>query len=282
MNANELRELMQLLKDAGIEALLCDTPLPLYVGKGNCGVPLEAGDDVDEMVPVPRALLGWGLQYFVRAKGDSMKGLGIDEGDLLRVDAAMTARDGDVVVAYLDREVTVKTLTTDEEGTRWLVPANEHYQAICLADNIEVKMLGVVVANEKQPPRMEMKAALQAIRRAKQAKCRPLDETAVERALRGVAGYVLLKRHWIGVYRALKDRGAEVATGYETFCACVCRVLPQHPNLPTVRELQRMDVQSFSKPLRLWDRHDAPVDGKRFDEYVSIARRFLALLREQV
>ena len=48
------------------------------------------------------------------------------------------------------------------------------------------------------------------------------------------------------------------------------KVLPNHPKLPTVRELQRMDVQSFSKPVRLWDRDDAPVDRKRFAEYLDV------------
>lgn len=278
MDEKELREILKLLRDAGMDPQLCDTMLPHYLGKVNCGVPLESSGDVEEMIPIPKALLNWGLQYFISAQGDSMKDVGIEEGDRLRVDASRPVKDGDVVVAYLDREITVKTLMSDEEGDRWLVPANDAYDAISLKDKANVKILGVVVANEKQPPRMKAAKALRAIKRAKTATYQPLREDVVDGALKEIGSYVLLKRHWISVYRPLKDRESEVASSYETFCERVKKVLPFHPNLPTVRELQRMDVQSFSKPVRLWDRDDAPVDGKRFEEYLDIAKRFGVML----
>lgn len=278
MDEKELREILKLLEAAGWQPQLCDTMLPHYLGKANCGVPLESCGDIEEMIPIPKALLNWGLQYFISAQGDSMKDVGIEEGDRLRVDASKPIQDGDVVVAYLDREITVKTLMSDEDGDRWLVPANDAYDAISLKDKTNVKILGVVVANEKQPPRMKAAKALKAIKRTKQQSIQPLQEEAVDVALQEIGSYVLLKRHWISVYRPLKDRESEVASSYETFCERVKKVLPKHPNLPTVRELQRMDVQSFSKPVRLWDRDDAPVDGKRFDEYLDIAKRFGVML----
>ena len=138
-----------------------------------------------------------------------------------------------------------------------------------------------MIGNEKQQPRMEMRMAQKTISRTKLSRGEPLTADKVARALNGIGGYVMLKRHWIGVYRVLKDAGDAMVSSYETFCDGVARILPHHPNLPSVRELQRMDVQSFSKPVRLWDRDNAPVDGKRFDEYVSIAQRFKRLLRER-
>lgn len=278
MDEKEIKEIMKLLEVAGWQPMVCDTPLPRYVGKANCGVPLEAGGDVEDMVAVPKALLNWGLQYFINARGDSMKGLGIEEGDMLRVDASRPVKDGDVVVAYLDREITVKTLMSDEEGQQWLVPANDAYEAICLTDKPNVRMLGVVVANEKLSPRMAVPKALKAIKRAKLSQIQPLHEDQIELAVKGVAVYVLLKRQWISVYRPLKERNAEIASSYETFCEGIAKIVPNHMNLPTVRELQRMDVQSFTKPVRLWERDDAPVEGRRFDEYLSIAKRFKDLL----
>ena len=278
MDEKEFKEILKLLEDAGWQPQLCDTLLPHYLGKASCGVPLESSGDIEEMIPVPRALLGWGLQYFITAQGDSMKDVGIEDGDRLRVDASKPVRDGDVVVAYLDREIMVKTLMSDDEGDRWLVPANDAYDAVCLKDKVNVKLLGVVMANEKQPPRMKAAKALKSIKRAKQLTIQPLKEKDVDSALKEIGSYVLLKRHWISVYRPLKDRESEVASSYETFCKHVEKVLPNHPNLPTVRELQRMDVQSFSKPVRLWDRDDAPVDGKRYDEYLDIAKRFGVML----
>ena len=280
MTEEELKEMMALLEAEGWQPQLCDTQVPRFVGKASCGIPLEAGGDVEEMIPVPKALLSWGMQYFINARGDSMKGLGIEEGDMLRVDATRPACDGDVVVAYLDREITVKTLMSDEDGQQWLVPANDAYKAICLTDKPNVRMLGVVVANEKLAPRMGVPSALKAIRQAKASLVTPLSDDQVELAVKEVAVYVMLKRHWISVYRPLKERNAKIAESYETFCEGIAKIVPNHMNLPTVRELQRMDVQSFSKPVRLWDRDDAPVEGRRFDEYLTIANRFKASLQK--
>jgi hypothetical protein len=64
MTEEELKEIMALLEAEGWQPQLCDTQVPRYVGKANCGVPLEAGGDVEDMVAVPKALLSWGLQYF--------------------------------------------------------------------------------------------------------------------------------------------------------------------------------------------------------------------------
>ena len=278
MTIDELKEFFELLSKDGWDPRLCDTPLPRFLGKANCGVPLEASGDIEDIMAVPRNLLTWGLQYFINAQGDSMKGVGIEEGDMLRVDASRPAKDCDVIVAYLDREITVKALMSDEDGQQWLVPANDAYEAICLTDKTNVRMLGVVVGNEKRPPRMSVSKALKAIKRAKQSQIQPLHEDQIELAVKDVAVYVLLKRQWISVYRPLKERNAEIASSYETFCEGIAKIVPQHLNLPTVRELQRMDVQSFSKPVRLWERDDAPVEGRRFDEYLSIANRFIGLL----
>ena len=66
MDEKELREIMKLLEDAGMDPQLCDTMLPHYLGKASCGVPLESSGDIEEMIPVPKALLSWGLQYFIK------------------------------------------------------------------------------------------------------------------------------------------------------------------------------------------------------------------------
>jgi hypothetical protein len=65
----ELKEIILLLEDAGMDPQLCDALLPHYLGKASCGVPLESSGYVEEMIPVPKALLSWGLQYFITAQG---------------------------------------------------------------------------------------------------------------------------------------------------------------------------------------------------------------------
>ena len=68
--------------------------------------------------------------YTLTVRGDSMKDAGIASGDELRVLATPVADDGDIVVALVDGEYTVKMLFTDDEGHRWLVPANSRYKAM--------------------------------------------------------------------------------------------------------------------------------------------------------
>ena len=54
--------------------------------------------------------------------------------------------------------------------------------------------------------------------------------------------------------------------------------VPGHASLPDAKDLPRVAVDSFSKPVRKWDAHNAPVSGKRFRDYCEIARRVDELL----
>lgn len=81
--------------------------------------------------------------FLVRAHGRSMHGAGIADGDLLLIDRARRARPGDVVVASLDGEATVKRLRADEAGV-WLMPDNPAYRPIPVHDLAELVIHGVV------------------------------------------------------------------------------------------------------------------------------------------
>jgi repressor LexA len=81
---------------------------------------------------------------FHRVKGDSMKDAGIFEGDLLAVEHNCPTKPGDVVVAYADGDLTVKTLRLDEQGKFYLEAANASFQPIRPKTSLEV--LGVVVS----------------------------------------------------------------------------------------------------------------------------------------
>jgi hypothetical protein len=65
---------------------------------------------------------------------------------------------------------------------------------------------------------------------------------------------------------------------FATFCDLVKAEVPEHPHLPTRIEMQRMAVQSFGKPVAMWNELNAPVQGKRFGDYVQIAERMQELL----
>lgn len=78
-----------------------------------------------------------------RVRGDSMQDAGIVDGDLLAVEHNTPTKHGDIVLACVDNELTVKTLRLDAEGRWYLEPANPAFQCIRPSSSLEV--LGVVV-----------------------------------------------------------------------------------------------------------------------------------------
>jgi repressor LexA len=109
--------------------------LPL-VGSVAAGAPRLAEQDVEDWVSTPFA-----GDFLLRVTGDSMVGAGILDGDMVVVRRAQTAEDGEIVVAQIEDEATVKRLRR-AEGRVELVPENDAYAPI-VAD--EVALCGVVV-----------------------------------------------------------------------------------------------------------------------------------------
>jgi repressor LexA len=114
--------------------------LPL-VGSVAAGQPMLAEENVEEYVAVPEMAGGADGEYLLRIRGDSMKDAGILEGDFVVVHSQDTAQDGDVVVALLGEEATVKRFFREEDHIR-LQPENEALEPI---RSKEVKVLGRVV-----------------------------------------------------------------------------------------------------------------------------------------
>jgi repressor LexA len=114
--------------------------LPL-LGAVAAGQPMLAEENIDEYVPVPELAGGGDGDYLLRIRGDSMKDAGILEGDHVVVHSQQTARDGDIVVALLGEEATVKRFFREADHVR-LQPENETMEPI---RSKEVKVLGRVV-----------------------------------------------------------------------------------------------------------------------------------------
>ena len=83
--------------------------------------------------------------FFVKVQGDSMTGAGIRDGDLLVVDRSLRPASGDVIIACVDGDFTVKTYRRDESGVR-LEPANPNYPVIRLRPGQELDYFGKVTA----------------------------------------------------------------------------------------------------------------------------------------
>lgn len=117
------------------------SPIPV-VGQVAAGTPILAVEDIECYVPVSDSLRR-GREFFgLRVKGDSMIEAGIFEGDILIVNRTPTAENGEIVVAMIDDEATVKRFYR-ENGHIRLQPENSAYEPI-IAEN--VILLGTVVS----------------------------------------------------------------------------------------------------------------------------------------
>src|SRR5437763_11673636 len=114
--------------------------LPL-VGQVAAGEPLLAEENIEEYLEIPDVIGGEDGDYILRIRGESMKGAGIIEGDFVVVQRASEASDGDIVVALIGEEATVKRYFREKDHVR-LQPENEAMEPILSTD---VTVLGKVV-----------------------------------------------------------------------------------------------------------------------------------------
>ena len=118
--------------------------LPL-VGEVPAGPLRHASEEVEEWVPVPARWGGEG-RFLLRVRGDSMTGDGILDGDLVVVDPGPGARDGEVVVALVDGEATVKRLRR-RKGSVELQASNPAYPPLRVErGEAELRLAGRVVS----------------------------------------------------------------------------------------------------------------------------------------
>lgn len=119
-------------------------PLPLFSSRVSAGFPSPADDYIDQKLDLNEHLIQHeAATFFVRVAGDSMKGAGINPGDILIVDRAEEARNGSVIIAILDGELTVKRLRY-HNGRPLLMPENDQYRAIEVGDAQDFEVWGVV------------------------------------------------------------------------------------------------------------------------------------------
>ena len=276
MNEYE-KEIFQWLEDAGLNPVHHNMAVPHLEVSAQCGLPTELGDvDQTRYRAIPVELLRMGTILSIDVKGDSMEDAGIYEGnriEILLVENESSVRDGDTVVADLDGGVTVKTFYRDEEGDCWLLPHNEKYAPIQLTSDIPWRIVGKVIAVRTDNPHTSTAGMLKIMKRAKKKKEEvvPPTQKQVAKAIRKAADRVVYQRQWFAVYRVLVDTGALLKNDFTSFIELVRQTVPDHAALPTLTQMQRMNEFSFKKPLPLWDRYNAPVQGSRFDEYYCIA-----------
>lgn len=117
------------------------TVVPL-IGEIACGEPIFAVENIEESYALPKTLFGDGELFMLRAKGNSMIDVGINKGDLVVLRKQNTADDGDIVVALIDNDATLKRIY-HKDGKIILHPENKKMKDIVL-DSCDIQ--GVLVS----------------------------------------------------------------------------------------------------------------------------------------
>ncbi len=116
------------------------------LGSVSCGVPKFAEENIEEYVRLPVSLFGKGDFFILRANGDSMIEAGIDNGDLVLIRQTNAAEPGQIVVALMDDEATLKRYYPEPEyGRVRLHPENREMRDIyvenCVIQGVAIKVI---------------------------------------------------------------------------------------------------------------------------------------------
>ena len=112
------------------------------VGRIAAGGPILAEEAVEDVLALPRQLVGEGRLFMLTVVGDSMVDAAITDGDPVVIRQQQDAENGDIVAAMLGEEATVKVLRREPDGHVWLMPRNDAYEPI---NGDEATILGKVV-----------------------------------------------------------------------------------------------------------------------------------------
>lgn len=128
-------DVMPKLKPSGMTI----TPI---VGSIACGQPVDAIEQIEESVALPRSIFGGGDLFILHTKGDSMIDIGIKHGDLVVIRKQNTADEGDIIVAMINGETTLKRFYK-RNGKVVLHPENKEMKDIIVKD---CEIQGVLVS----------------------------------------------------------------------------------------------------------------------------------------
>jgi DNA polymerase V len=118
--------------------------IPLFLHRVSAGFPSPAEDYIEKTLDLNELCIQHpAATFFVRVDGESMIGAGIFPGDVLVVDRSLRAQHGDIIIASLESEMTVKELHLSPPPV-YLLPNNPAYQPILIEEGMVLEVFGVV------------------------------------------------------------------------------------------------------------------------------------------
>lgn len=112
----------------------------------HAGFPSPAAEYTGERIDIVRELSRHpDTTFYAMVSGESMREAGLQNGDIIVIDKSLTPKNGDIIVAAIDGEFTIKEFRMDSSGQcAWLIPHNEAYQPIRVTEEDNFSVWGVV------------------------------------------------------------------------------------------------------------------------------------------
>jgi len=119
--------------------------IPLLNDSVSAGFPSPADDHMEENIDLNEHLISNPFStFFLRVKGESMINAGIKDKDLIIVDKSLIAKPGDIVIAMIDGEFTIKRLSI-KNNELYLKAENHNYPDFSFKNHLDVQIWGVVI-----------------------------------------------------------------------------------------------------------------------------------------
>ncbi len=121
--------------------------IPLFTESVAAGFPSPAADYIESNLDLNDLCIDHPVAtFFVRIRGNSMVGAGIQPGDLAVVDRSLEAASGSIVLALIDNEFTLKRLKKTADNHLWLLPENPDFPGIQVKEEMGFEVWGVVIS----------------------------------------------------------------------------------------------------------------------------------------
>ena len=125
-----------------------DTVEVAVVGSVACGLPLLAEENIECYLPISKEFLGSGKYFILKANGNSMINAGICDGDYVIVKQQETAEEGQIVVALIDDEATLKRFYRDDKQKKIRLHPENNRMKDMYFDNVVIQGIAVKVIKD--------------------------------------------------------------------------------------------------------------------------------------
>ena len=117
----------------------------VYAKSGiSAGFPSPAEDFLEKNIDLNEILIkNPNSTFFARVKGNSMKDIDINDGDIIIIDKSLEPKDGKIAVCYIDGDFTLKRIKIEKDHC-WLLPANSDYKPIKVTEENDFRIWGIV------------------------------------------------------------------------------------------------------------------------------------------